>query len=197
MGINSPDVIRSGAELVHPLVDPDERAWLVARDISEPLVVFVHGFTSHGRYLVRLADYVSAHGFVSALFNYDSYQGINHAAEELEHLLDAVADGLTERGFFLVGHSMGGLVARYFAAQCSAAWGTALRGVATLGTPHRGTLSRKLVSRLLDWADFLTGPNPFARSPACRSAQQLADASPAGLIASLNAREPRTDLQYH
>ena len=177
------DVVRCGAELVRA----DNRLWLTAQDVSAPVVVFIHGFTSHGRYLAPLASHVAEEGWVTALFNYDSYRGIDRAAAELDYLLADLIQPLRDQGLALVGHSMGGLVARCFASTCDNGLQLALRGIATLGTPHRGTLSRKLVSQLLDWGDAITLPNPFARTPACRSAQQMAGSDAGRLLAALNS----------
>lgn len=176
------DVIRTGPELIHP----GNGEWFLATDVRGPIVVFVHGFTAHGRYLARLADYVGSHGFYPALFNYDSYRGIDQAALDLEVLLSDIGDDIRREGLFLVGHSMGGLVARYFGQYRSERSKIPVRGIATLGTPHCGTLSKKHLGHFLDWADSVTLPNPFCRSSACPSAVQLTDASPFGLIGRLN-----------
>lgn len=179
-------VVQSGAELVHAR----EQRWLVPGDVSGPLVVFVHGFTAHGRYLAQLAGYVGSQNYVAALFNYDSYLGIERAANDLEFLLEGLDDVLGRYGFVLVGHSMGGLVSRHFAEYSRAQCRNALKGVATLGTPHKGAVSRRLVHRMLDWADAISVPNPFARSIACVASRQLIDTSANGLIAQMNSRSP-------
>ena len=41
---------------------------------------------------------------------------------------------------------------------------------------------------MLDWADTVSVPNPFARSIACVASRQLTDPAANGLIAQLNAR---------
>lgn len=181
---DSHDVIRSGAELVIPATG----RWITPSDVSASLVVFVHGFTSHGRYMAQLADHVGRHGFTTALFNYDSYRGIDEAAHDLARHLTLLQEPLKEHGVALIAHSMGGLVARWFATTDESATRDTLRGIATLGTPHDKTLSRRIVSLMLDWADYLTSPNPFARSGACRSAKQLVGSDDEALIATLNRR---------
>ncbi|MFM0520732.1 alpha/beta fold hydrolase [Caballeronia jiangsuensis] len=182
MSIEYSDVIRVGAELIHP----DTGKWFLVTDARVPVVVFVHGFTAHGRYLSRLAEFVAAHGFAAALFNYDSYRGIDQAARDLEMLLGELDEVIREDGIFLVGHSMGGLVARHFVQYGAERSGIRVRGIATLGTPHSGALSKRHVGHLLDWADSVTLPNPFNRSPVCPSSMQLTDASATGLVGKLN-----------
>lgn len=59
----------------------------------------------------------------------------------------------------LVGHSMGGLVAR---------------ALISLGTPHDGTLTeQKFIEYLLAWSESISGMTQGGYSPKCRSALQL------------------------
>jgi hypothetical protein len=83
---------------------------------------------------------------------------------------------------------MGGLVARDFIHGGPRDVLAALRGVALLGTPNRGTVTHGVLGMLLDWAEALAGPNPFARSFACRAALQLTAGDAEQFLASLNAR---------
>jgi len=81
-------------------------------------------------------------------------------------------------------------VSRHFAEYSSSVCSNALKGIATLGTPHRGAMSRRLLHPMLDWADTISVPNPFARSIACIASRQLIDANADSLIAQLNSRTP-------
>jgi pimeloyl-ACP methyl ester carboxylesterase len=171
------------------------RHWLTVHDINGPAIVLIHGFTSHGRYLGDLATFLDAHAFSSVLYNYDSYEGIDKAAEGLLNLLDSTRDVIERAGFVLVGHSMGGLVCRAAAHQMRRQGWTGLRGLALLGTPNAGTLGNKrYLSLLLDWSDWLTGPNPFFRHPLCVSAQQLSLSDPERFVASLCQAEREQPL---
>src|SRR5688572_19205794 len=107
------DVTRVGAELV----DATTGTWLAARNVNGPLVMFVHGFTSHGRYMRQLAEYVAAHAFCVAFYNYNAYRGIDYAAEGLRTLVEPLSPKLDEHGWFIVAHSTGGLIARQFVAS--------------------------------------------------------------------------------
>jgi pimeloyl-ACP methyl ester carboxylesterase len=187
------DVIRTGAELVR--CDTDR--WLTPRDITAPLVICIHGFTSHGRYLVDLARYIEGNGFVAALFNYDSYRGIDRASADLLDRLQPLMGGLANHSFILVGHSMGGLVARFFARNAPFPLGEALKGMALLGTPNKGISGgRQIVSYMLNWADWLTGPNPYARSVIhSRASQQLTLSDPNSLIELLNRDDRQAPLE--
>ncbi len=185
------DVVRDGAELVLAKTG----RWITPRDLDAGAVVLIHGFTSHGRYMEKLADTIAGYGFCSVLFNYDSYLGIDTAAQDLATRLENIRGSLEHRGFTLVAHSMGGLVARLLARQLDTSLREALRGVVLLGTPHQGALSgTSLVTFMLDWADWLTGPNPYARHPLCRAAQQLALEDSEQLVTNLNRDDSRNPL---
>ena len=81
-------------------------------------------------------------------------------------------------------------MSRYFAEYSQAGCRNVLKGIATLGTPHKGAISRQLLNRMLDWADVISIPNPFARSVACISSRELTDITENSLIAQMNARAP-------
>ena len=186
------DIIRTGAALVRCGTD----RWLTPRDLTAPLIICVHGFTSHGQYMVNLAQYIEAYGFIAALFNYDSYLGIDQASDDLLDRLRPLISNLTDHSFVLVGHSMGGLVARAFARDVQPPLREALKGIALIGTPNRGTLDKKLVSYMLDWADWLTGPNPYARSSIrSKSSKQLTLGDSEKIIEWLNRADQETPLE--
>lgn len=69
-------------------------------------------------------------------FPYDFRQGVAPAAEALARVVDTHRRHLCDPGVIVVAHSMGGLVARRWAAQLDDP--SVCRGIITLGTPHRG-----------------------------------------------------------
>ena len=79
-------------------------------------IIFIHGFTAHGGYLQGMAHYFNHNDFNSFIFNYNSYLGIEHAAKSLLEMISTINDvgdgNIEKQKFLLVGHSMGGLVAR-------------------------------------------------------------------------------------
>ena len=92
------------------------------------------------------------------LFPYDFRYGVRRAAEQLAEELGVRLAGLRagqrERRVIVVGHSMGGLVARYWAALPGQA--RMCRAVITVGTPHQGA------PKALDWVinGARVGPGP-------------------------------------
>jgi pimeloyl-ACP methyl ester carboxylesterase len=134
-------------------VRPEADALAVAFPAATPrLVVFVHGLMGNelgwrlgarqGRvpYGTRLAQ---ERGWTPVYVRYNSGRHISENGRSLADLLDAVVGAWpVEVGeVALVGHSMGGLVARsagYHAAQEDAAWVRHVRRVVSLGSPHMG-----------------------------------------------------------
>jgi pimeloyl-ACP methyl ester carboxylesterase len=145
-------------------------------------VIFIHGFTAHGTYLKSLTRYFDENGFNCFIFNYNSYRGIQMAAETLHALisgLDRLSTSetgdkgtLEHRQFDLICHSMGGLVGRAFTFRQGAC--AYVKRIVTLGTPHSGTLgSSNIVSCFLKWGEFVTESVPGFTEKGCLSARQL------------------------
>jgi pimeloyl-ACP methyl ester carboxylesterase len=94
------------------------------------------------------------------LFPYDFRLGIRDAAEHLKAEIETRLGGLTRsarnRRVIVVAHSMGGLVARYWAGPLGGA--PDCRALITVGTPHRGA------PKALDWLvnGVRAGPISFA-----------------------------------
>jgi pimeloyl-ACP methyl ester carboxylesterase len=191
--MSQPDPIRAGSRLVS--VESDD--WIAAADVTSRMAVIIHGFTADSSYMRNLARFIGRHGFLSALFDYNSYIGIERAANLLVSKLEPLRDPLARHGFVLVAHSMGGLVARH-AARLMRDSVPGLRGIVALGSPHDGTLRGEtkalFISTINDWADALTIPNPFSRSAICISALQLTCSDTAGFIDAMNKADQSDPL---
>lgn len=115
--------------------------WPISSDFnSGKLIILIHGFTAHGRYMLTLGRYLQRNGFDVLLYNYNSYKGIESIASTLEGYLQSFEDSskgsVTGNGFFIVAHSLGGLVARQLALY---EWLTpVIKGIVLLGTPNDG-----------------------------------------------------------
>ena len=98
-------------------------------------VVLLHGYLANRSTLFPLAAYLRLRGVKQILhFDYDSRAGVERAARELrEFLRRHVRGGRID----LVGHSLGGLVARVYVEALGGA--RRVDRCVTLGTPHRGT----------------------------------------------------------
>jgi len=157
-------------------------------DATGRLVVFVHGLCETdeawrlgARRSVPYGDRLRAElGYTPLYVRYNSGRHISHNGRELDALLDAAVTHwpvpVTE--IALVGHSMGGLVARgacHYAAADS--WRERVRHVFMLGAPHKGA------------------PLELAANAACHAASRLPETRP--FITPLKARSAGVkDLGY-
>ena len=113
---------------LHPLVD----------DATGPALVFLHGLgMNEAQWRRDGADFpaaLAALGYRPLGLRYNTGRNIWRNGAELAALLDTVPGPVT-----LLGHSMGGLVARSAIAQARGRrWPKRLQALVTLGTPHLG-----------------------------------------------------------
>ncbi|WP_405553412.1 esterase/lipase family protein [Streptomyces sp. NBC_01171] len=104
-----------------------------------PPVVLVHGFIDNRSVFVLLRRNLAQHGRqrVESL-NYSPLTcDIRTAAELLGRHVEEICERTGSAQVDIVGHSLGGLIARYYA-QCLGG-DVRVRTVVTLGTPHSGT----------------------------------------------------------
>lgn len=113
------------------------------------VVVFVHGlvetettwrFGGRRTYGERLVDDL---GCTSVFVRYNTGRRISANGRELSALLDALVRAWPRKveQLALIGHSMGGLVARsacFYGTETDAAWTHRVRHVVSLGSPHLG-----------------------------------------------------------
>ena len=132
------------------------------------LLVLLHGLCMNDLQWLRAghdhgAALAQAHGYTPVYLHYNSglHISINgHAlAEQLEHLLDAWPQPV-ER-CVLLGHSMGGLLARsalHCGVQRGQSWPGRVTDLVCLGTPHHGAP----LERAGNWVDLVLGATPYA-----------------------------------
>ena len=167
--------------------------WLPEHQIDRQLLVFIHGFTAHGRYFKEFAQYFQDMDcYCCAIYNYDSYKGIDVAAQSLIDLLKPYEEKICKFGFAMICHSMGGLVARFAINHLPDGLKQGLCGLVTLGTPHRGAFySKRLLSFVFDAGENLTGfIHPFQRLPISRSAAQVTGSDGGSFFSNLASFKP-------
>lgn len=112
---------------------------------NQPVVILVSGFAASHRTLSVIRKRLLRDGFNVVVLSMDwdtlsdCVRGLYRMAEKLSTIVLQLkkTEGLRENKFFLVAHSAGGLVARYYIQllggfhYCD--------GLVTLATPHRGT----------------------------------------------------------
>jgi len=97
---------------------------------SEP-VILLHGFGGSRSNLLALAAYLRLAGFDNvSYFEYPRWQTLSDSAVQLGRVVEEKSDG---NGVHLIGHSLGGTVARRYAADAPR---RAVRSLITLGSPY-------------------------------------------------------------
>jgi pimeloyl-ACP methyl ester carboxylesterase len=130
-------------------------------DATPKLAVFVHGlcgtedgwWLGSGRHTPYGARLRSELAYTPVYVRYNSGRHISENGHELALLLDQVVEGwpVAVAEIALIGHSMGGLVARsacHYGA--GSAWPSRVRHVFTLGSPHRGAPLEQLACAASD-----------------------------------------------
>ncbi|MGH2867555.1 MAG: esterase/lipase family protein [Solirubrobacteraceae bacterium] len=156
----------------------------LAAAIAEPrsrVAIFLHGLGEtedawrlraerHQPYGERLEAELA---YTSLYVRYNSGRHVSHNGRRLAECLDELTAGwpvpITE--IALVGHSMGGLVARaacYYGAEKG--WVRSVRDVVMLGTPHRGAPLELAANAATAAISLLPEVRPFAGSLRARSA---------------------------
>jgi len=172
----------------------------VSQDFRESkAVIFIHGFTAGPAYLDDFMQLFLDAGFDVFAFRYESYRGIDRAAKNLVSLLELLdkESAISGNKVVLIGHSMGGLVAR--AAVLLAGGHKYIRKVITVGTPNDGTLRGSKIPLLLaHLGETLGGLNPRGFSKKAISAQQLvkADSAPT-LLERLRSTASPAGVNYY
>lgn len=107
---------------------------------SDRVVVLVHGWGAAGAVFEPMRREIErALGVPTLDFTYGSMSSFPSITGELASVLDRVAGG---RRIDLVGHSLGGLVARWYVQELGGA--RHVDRIVTLATPHAGTASARI-----------------------------------------------------
>lgn len=123
------------------LISPFERWWMgpdrLKNTSERPPILLVHGYGCSRAAWWWLRRRLEAAGWVVATINLEPiYTSIDDYVDPLAQRIDAVLAETGAARLILVGHSMGGLVARAWLARFGAERVTKL---ITLGTPHGGS----------------------------------------------------------
>lgn len=103
------------------------------------VVAFVHGFGAAGAVFEPLRDRVERElGLPTVDFTYRSSASFSHVSGALAAHLDRMEGAQID----LVGHSLGGLLSRWYVQELGGA--SRVERVVTLATPHAGTRSARL-----------------------------------------------------
>jgi pimeloyl-ACP methyl ester carboxylesterase len=182
-----------------------------------PGLIKIDGYSRTERYLIDQLGLQAGRNYFA--FPYDWRRDNRVIAKRLESsAMDwlkawRASSGNADAKLVLIGHSMGGLVSRYFI-ECLGGW-QVTRTLMTLGTPHRGSLSA--VGFLENGMKKGIGPFGLDLSPLLRSLtsvyqllpiypcvssggaglQRIADAAQAGLLSQVNATRATAARAFH
>jgi pimeloyl-ACP methyl ester carboxylesterase len=134
-------------DLFHVLPSHKSEEWEEISQLSpsRPTVILVSGFGATSRNLSIIRKRLLKDGFnvlILALdwnFLEDNVRGLYRMAERLSSLITQLKKrpGMSRNKIYLVAHSAGGLVARYYVQRLGG--DHYCEGLVTLATPHRGT----------------------------------------------------------
>ncbi|MFE7123696.1 esterase/lipase family protein [Streptomyces sp. NPDC057617] len=118
---------------------PPEAPQLPADGRERPPVVLLHGLVDNRSVFVMLRRSLARHGWDRLIsLNYSPLTfDIRSAAELLGQHIEEICVRTGHRQVDVIGHSMGGLIARYYAQRLGG--DDRIRTLVTLGTPHEGT----------------------------------------------------------
>ena len=182
-----------------------------------PGLIKIDGYTRIEQYLISQLDLSPGRNYFP--FPYDWRLDNRVSAERLERrAMDWLrawreSSGQPDARLVLIGHSMGGLVARYFL-ECLGGWAHT-RALITLGTPHQGSLNS--VDSLVHGMKKGIGPFGLDLSPLLRSypsvyqllpiyrciesgageLSRVADAAANGLLPHVNPEWARQARAFH
>ena len=125
---------------------PSQRGLLV-RDVETAgtPILLLHGMIDNRAIFTLLTRRLRAHGLTRVrTLNYSpTTNDIRAAAESLAAEVEALVAESGHERIHVVGHSLGGLIARYYVQRLGG--DARVRTLVTLGTPHHGTLAAHLV----------------------------------------------------
>lgn len=125
-GLHAPDPPAPGLHATHPAA-------------TRPPVLLLHGFTDNRSVFVLLRRALGADGLrhVEA-YNYSPFtRDLRVTARHLARRVEELCERTGQERVDLVGHSLGGLVGRYYVQRLGG--DARIRTLVTLGTPHSGT----------------------------------------------------------
>ncbi|MCV2370741.1 esterase/lipase family protein [Roseateles oligotrophus] len=108
-GLPTPDMSVQLPQL-GPCTDASEQAFSL--DSSKPVTVLVHGCNGSAGRFRSLAQLYAFHGQQAVCFSYDDRASMVQSSAQLAAAVGALTERMRNRDITIIGHSMGGLIAR-------------------------------------------------------------------------------------
>ncbi len=129
---------------------PSQRGLLIGDIVAAGTpILLVHGLVDNRSIFTLLRRALRRRGFGRVItVNYSPFtHDVRSAASRLAALVEATCEETGYERVHVVGHSLGGIVARYYV-QCLGG-DARVHTLCTLGTPHSGTLAARLLPHVL------------------------------------------------
>lgn len=130
-------------------IDPELKIWrYIYQDVESKLkeerfypILLIHGFHSHYSTWNWMVRYLWADGFrnIFAMALYDDALGVETNTHHLENVIYEILDLTNSEALYLIGHSLGGLIGRFFVKTFDP---KKVKLLVTIGSPHLCGLSR-------------------------------------------------------
>lgn len=190
--------VKPAAPFDPPTIDVDND-WDMRSD-GRPIVVCIHGMQSEPGVWDPMRDFFREAGFATASIGYDDAQSIAESARQAATITTQFfddADVDTKPRLALVGHSMGGLVAREWTENGSLP-NDRISHLFTIASPHQGS-SWASMPPLLDLVskgefDLRDVVDVVTHQPSAASLRELEPGSE--FLRSLAERDRRADVRY-
>ncbi|HBV65747.1 MAG TPA: hypothetical protein DEF45_22315 [Rhodopirellula sp.] len=165
---------------------------------ERPLVLCLHGLNGTHKSFDGLRKNLRSCGYQTAAISYPPQHQIAMLAREVSKEVAAnLVSSPRKQGMVIVGHSMGGLIAREWTNN-AALENKAISGLITIGTPHQGSAWATLppLMNLIAKGEFGVGEVSDVILHT-HSSPELRDIAPgSAFLEELNARDNRPDVRY-
>lgn len=177
-GVCGDELLERGNPMAQPMVFVNEKLIPTAANDDEPktLLLYIHGLCTsdlawhdgvHDIVTEKLSENLNAR---VAYLRYNSGRHISENGEELAHLLETYS--ADDQRIVIIGHSMGGLLARsatHYASKLGLQWPNKFSHLVALGSPHNGAPAERLGN--MANTILMTSPytNPLSRLGNIRS----------------------------
>lgn len=108
--------------------------------MNNKAVVLIHGLLMNSMIMSYIKSEIRKKGYQTYCFNYKSQQYSEKTLEDFNGFLK----GIEEKDIYIIGHSMGGLLARNYIDKYP--HNDSIKSIVTIATPHNQSLCGKIVS---------------------------------------------------